>query len=328
MGTFRALSASDASDLLSRFAVGAYRGHTAISAGTVNTNLAVDAADGRYFLRINEGKSREDVEREAAIVSHLAARGVPAPAPLRSRDGQPFVLWSDVFASLFPWVEGRTLARHELSPRHARAAGQALAGLHLAGADFPDRSPGRYEPDEIQRRFDRVAREAADDQAVRDALVVLGPELAALSRERSLAAASLPMGVIHGDLFVDNVLFGSSGTLASLIDFEQASWGRLVYDLAVAFLAFGFGRDDFHADNARAFLDGYAAKRTPTAAERASFPAELRFACCRFAVTRLTDVHLRRDRGAPAGKDFRRYLLRLARVHERLAAGDELLALP
>src|SRR5262249_53760381 len=117
------------------------------------------------------------------------------------------------------------------------------------------------------------------------------------------------------------------GALAALLDFEQASWGRLAYDVAVSLLAFGFGQDDFVPGVAGAFLAGYASVRAATPGERAAFGAELRFAARRFTATRITDVYLRRGGGAPGGKDFRRYLLRLRRVREHLARGAGLLAL-
>ena len=108
----------------------------------------------------------------------------------------------------------------------------------------------------------------------------------------------------------------------ALLDFEQASWGRLAYDLAVTTLAFGFGHDDFRPAIVRALFEGYSAERPLTEAERSGFGQELRFVACRFAVTRITDVYLKRGAGAAPGKDFRRYLLRLTRLHEHLKAGD------
>jgi homoserine kinase type II len=139
--------------------------------------------------------------------------------------------------------------------------------------------------------------------------------------------AQLPVGLIHGDLFIDNVLY-DDGRLVAVLDFEQASWGRLAYDLAVSLLAFGFGADDFRPDLTRAFIEGYCDNRPPSADERAGFLDELRFAACRFAVTRITDVYLRRDAGAPPGKDFRRYLQRLRAVDRHAATGSDLLRLP
>jgi homoserine kinase type II len=182
-----------------------------------------------------------------------------------------------------------------------------------------DRGLSRYEPDEIDARLARVAALARPELA--EAVAILKPELALLRAER---AADLPVGIIHGDLFIDNVMFDDAGALAALIDFEQASWGRLAYDLAVTTLAFGFGRDDFRPEIVRALIDAYAAVRPVRDAERAAFGAELRFVACRFAVTRITDVHLKRDAGAAPGKNFQRYLDRLASVKKHLAANDGL----
>jgi homoserine kinase type II len=324
MGTFRTLSPDDVREILAGFGVAGYAGHRPIAAGTVNTNVAVETAAGPLFLRINEGKSADDVEREGAIIAHVAARGVATPAPLRTPAGQPFLLWAGTFVSLFPWVPGRTLGRADIGPGHARETGRALARLHLAGADYGDHRPGRYEPDEIERRLETIASRAGADPVLAGAVAVLRPALARLGRERR---PDLPLGLIHGDLFIDNVLYADGGALTALLDFEQASWGRLGYDVAVSVLAFGYGRDDFRPEVTRAFIEGYAAARAPSPAERTGFGAELEFAACRFAVTRITDVYLRRGGGAPSGKDFRRYLQRLERVREHLARNDGLLAL-
>jgi homoserine kinase type II len=321
MAEWRKLAEADVRAILRDFGVEGYRAHHPIAVGTINTNVRVETDAGALFLRVNEGKSLDDVGREAAIVAHVAARGVPTPVPQVSNSGQPFVLWRDQIVSLFPWVAGRTLERAELTAAHAAAVGAALAGLHLAGADFGDRRPGRYEPEEIARRLAHVAGLGRTDLV--PAMTILTAELAALGRERS---ANLPAGLIHGDLFVDNVLY-ADGALAALLDFEQASWGRLAYDLAVTVLAFGFGRDDFRRDLTRALIEAYADVRPPTLEERAAFGAELRFAACRFAVTRITDVHLKQGAGAAPGKRYQRYLARLASVQGHLGVGDGLLSL-
>jgi homoserine kinase type II len=248
---------------------------------------------------------------------------VPTPVPQAVPGGEPFVRWQGEFVSLFPWVAGRTLARAELTPGHAAAVGSALARLHLASEGFSDHRPGRYEPFEIGSRLAKIILRNRPELA--SAVAVLGPEMTQLGPER---AGELPMGVIHGDLFVDNVLYDEAGTLTALIDFEQASWGRLAYDLAVTTLAFGYGRDDFRPEIVRALIEAYVAARPAaraiTDAERAAFGAELRFVACRFAITRITDVHLKREAGGAPGKNYQRYLDRLTSVKTHLAAGDGL----
>jgi len=332
MAEFRKLTSDDVREILDAFEgldAAAYRSHAPVAAGTINTNVRVETAAGTIFLRINEGKTRDDVAREAAIVAHAAGRGVPTPTPRLAHAGAAFAAWRGELASVFPWVPGRTLLRGEVTPAHAALVGRALAALHLASDGYADRRPGRYEPDEIRRRAAHVSRLRRAELAGPAAVLTLALE--GLERER---ATTLPTGIIHGDLFMDNVLYddpradGAQPRLAALLDFEQASWGRFAYDLAVTTLAFAYGRDDFRADVTRALLGAYAAARPPTEEERRAFGAELRFAACRFAVTRITDVHLRRDAGAPPGKDFRRYLARLASVEVHLGTRDGLLELP
>src|SRR3569623_1692914 len=286
---FRSLTASDVREILNSFGLApdAYRGHAPIAAGTVNTNVRVETSAGLRFLRINEGKTEDDVAREAAIVAVVAARGVPTPAPARTTAGAPFAIWRGQFVSQFPWSPGRTLTRGDMTPDHARQAGAALAMLLRAGERFPDHRPGRYEPDEIDRRLAHISAAAGADPTLASAVATMQPELASLARERR---PDVPLGLIHGDLFIDNVLYDGA-VLSSLLDFEQASCGR----------------DDFRPEVGRALLAGYVAERPPAAAEREAFGAELRFAASRFAVTRITDVCLKRPAGAAPGEDFGRY---------------------
>jgi len=105
---------------------------------------------------------------------------VATPAPLRTPQGVPFLAWGGSYVSVFPWVPGRVLARAEVTPAHARAAAVALAGLHRAGADLPDHRPGRYEPDEIRRKFKsavtdtgREVRRAADKPGISNLVEIM-----------------------------------------------------------------------------------------------------------------------------------------------------------
>ena len=111
MAQFRTLSADDVRGILAAFSIAGYRSHQPIAVGTINTNVRVETADGPLFLRINEGKSEDDVWREAAIAAHAAAQGVPTPVPRATSDGLAFARWQGEIVSLFPWVAGRTLAR-------------------------------------------------------------------------------------------------------------------------------------------------------------------------------------------------------------------------
>jgi homoserine kinase type II len=208
-------------------------------------------------------------------------------------------------AMLFPWCEGEHLPSRGVDARHAGALGRALAELHLAGRDLADRRAGIYTATEIARRFAGFA--GSSDPALAQAVSILGAEIARLPAERT---ADLPGGLIHQDLFRDNVLFDPSGRVTALLDFEQAVWGGFAYDLAVCLLAWCFEGTGFDWPLAAALVAGYETVRTLEPRERRALPIEARAAAVRFTVTRITDVYLGPP-GAPPGKDFRSYLARL-----------------
>jgi homoserine kinase type II len=263
------------------------------------------------FLRINENKAEDEVVYEARVVAHLASRGVATPAPLNATSGQPFARLQNKPITLFPWVAGRHLGAREVARRHVEKVGAQLARLHLCGADFPERRPGIYTLEHIGQRFRTFAR--SGDPKLSQVVPLIREELERLPVERT---PDLPEGLIHQDLFRDNVLWGDDGdAIAALIDFEQAAWGRWAYDLAVTILAWCFHDDAFDAPLVAEMLRGYESVRRLTDNERVALPMEARVAAVRFTVTRVTDVYLRS--GAPSGKDFRSYFSRMRVLRER-----------
>ena len=306
------LQAEEVGALLAEFGAGPVRGSSGISAGSVNSNYRVDTDAGPLFLRVNEGKSEAEVRYELAVIDHLRRAGVATPRPMVARDGRRFAAHHGALVSVFEWAPGRILTRAELRPAHTAQVGAALARLHLAGADFPDPWPGRYTFEAVVARLESLAD--GRDPAVRAALPALREEAAWLPARRR---ADLPGGLIHQDLFRDNVLF-EGDRLAAVLDFEQACAGSYCYDLAVCLLDWCFD-EAFVFPRARALIDGYVAVRRPAEAELASLFVEARAAALRFTVTRITDVHLGLPAGAADGpplKDFRRYLRRLQALRE------------
>ncbi len=282
-----------------------------IPSGTVNSSYRIDREVGCYFLRIYEQQGQLGAEAEGRLLLHLAASGVPTPAPMTRRDGGVIGTLAGKPAAMFPWVDGAMLCLASVTPGVAHVLGGALARMHLAGpapAPLPPLGAGRFGADDLVARCDRVAKSTdaearLQSEPLRDAII-------RIDRRRR---TDLPKGLVHGDLFRDNVLW-HEGKLKALLDFESAHAGPLAYDLAVVILSWAY-RDTFDVGVARALVAGYRGIRELLPVELEGFYAELVFAALRFTVTRITDDAIR------VGKRWQRFVARREALEQLGPAG-------
>lgn len=305
MGTFTRLDDAELTQLAGTFGLGGVRNVHPIAAGTINSNFEVTTDGGVVFVRVNEGKAEVDVAWEARLVSALAERGVITPAPLPALDGRPYAPLGTKWVSVFPWREGRHLAPTEITPALASTFGAALAQLHVAGLALPEawRRGSIYDHAHLVARFEGFAHN--DDPELATAITIVGEELAYAS-EMEVVRRRATQGIIHGDLFRDNVLWDGD-RISAILDFEQASGGSLAYDLAVCINDWCWSGAP-RLDLAVALVAGYEQVRPLTEGDRVALPIELRASAARFTITRITDVYLAKV--ANPEKDFRAFLAR------------------
>jgi homoserine kinase type II len=281
-------------------------GVDALEAGSVNSNFRVHAQDGRkFFLRIYEEQDRAGAEREVRLLQRLAESGVPTAAPIRRPDGEWLTDYAGKPAALFEWVEGEILCQRQVTPERCAAIGQALAAVHRT--EFEHLDAGRFNVDALERRLDFIEQSASAElvEAARD----IRRWLRGYAMRRNPA---LPAGVIHGDLFRDNVLW-QGPSVRALLDFESASRGPFAFDLMVTIHAWCYG-DSFDPALVLSLLSAYHEQRPLETAEFAALPVEAGIAALRFATTRITDFSMRAEPGAPPARDYRRFLDRVAAI--------------
>jgi len=336
VGTFTQLGDRDVASLASAFSLGEVVGVEPIAAGTINSNFRVStvrdtdhprAETSSWFLRVNEGKSEDDVAYEARLVEAFAAGGVPTPSPIAASDGRRYAPLhtpaGPKWVSAFPWRPGAHLAADAVTAPIAGKLGAALAQLHVTGLALPSawRRTSIYDHAHLTARFHGF--QADPDPALAHAIAVLGEELAVAERAAPIRAAATH-GIIHGDLFRDNVLWSEGevspevglggeakndgGEIVAILDFEQASGGSLAYDLAVCINDWCWLPGGPRFDLVAGLLDGYRAIRSLPEADRAALVIEVRAAAARFTITRITDVYLARVTNPE--KDFRAFLAR------------------
>ncbi len=304
MANFTSLSLTDGAQIAAQHELGACFGVAPIAAGTVNSNYFLETERGRVFVRIYEQQEVEGVAYEWALLDHLADRGVPVaarvrgPAPGALRvGGRP--------VAVFRAVAGEDLCQARVTPARLMRVGAALARANKAGEDFPIRRAGRFTPAELAELLARASR------AGRPELAAPIARLRALHGELAASAPELPRGVVHGDLFRDNVLWRGE-ELVALLDWESASDGIVIYDLAVTMLAWCCG-DQLDFSLARALVEGYRRERAIAEPEWEGLHWALRAGCLRFATTRLVDVYLK-GIYPPGYKNYQRFFLRLDAV--------------
>jgi homoserine kinase type II len=281
-----------------------------LSAGSVNSNFALtDAAGQRYFARLYEEQGREGALAELRLVGELSRAGVPVVQCLPRGDGAGVGDFAGKAFAVFPWLDGEILCQGRVTPVACQKLGAALAQVHLTTPQLARPSEGRFRIADLRERLDRVEREghvayAADVARIRE-------RLAHYEAERCRLQA--PRGVIHSDLFRDNVLWTTSGDLSALLDFESACEGAFAYDVMVTILAWCYGAR-FDEALVEALLRGYHAVRPIVSAEAAALVVEGAVGCLRFATTRITDFSLRAPPGKPPLRDYRRFLARLEAI--------------
>jgi len=285
-----------------------------IAEGVENSNFFLHTGAGSFILTLYEKRVDEnDLPFFLGLMEHLSARGLTCPQPVKNRDGAALGRLAGRPAVIVTFLDGYSV--HHPEPTHCAALGEALAQLHLAGEGFTLARSNSLSVAAWRPLFMPSAARA--DEVEPGLRALIGAELDHLE---SHWPEGLPQGVIHADLFPDNVFFIGE-TLSGLIDFYFACTDALAYDLAVCLNAWCFDAGHrFDPARAAALVGAYGRRRPLGAAEIAAFPTLARGAAMRFLLTRFVD-----GLNVPPGalvkpKDPREYLAKL-RFH-RAAPAD------
>lgn len=252
-----------------------------IASGITNTNYFVTTTTGRYVLTLFEKNSAEELPYFLDLMSHLAEHGIPCPAPIRMHEGNMLGSLNDKPTALVTCLRGKSI--EQPMANHCAEIGSILAKMHIAGASFKETM---LNPRGREWRI----RTAAEVMPLLnpDSAALLNAELEYQARH---AHEDLPQGVIHADLFRDNVLFDGD-VLGGLIDFYYACNDALLYDVAIAVNDWCLKEDGcLDASRVNALLAGYESVRPLTEAEKSAWPMMLRVAALRFWLSRLYDMH-------------------------------------
>ncbi|MGH7815623.1 MAG: homoserine kinase [Candidatus Binataceae bacterium] len=300
------------------YGLGRIATHAGIPQGSVNTNYLLETAKGKFLLRIDEVKSENELKRELDLLVFLRRHSFPCPHPLQDRTGRFYRTLDRRCVSLFKFQEGRVLPPARLKVSQLETIGRALGNLHIVGKGYKKGIDNRFSFERIADLYLSVRSRLPS--YFRKICRTLDDETDYLTR---YLETKLPKGVVHGDLFADNVLFRGE-RLTAMLDFEAACRGKFIFDLATAVNALCFIDGGYSLDRFRCVVAGYESARTLSLAEWDAFPNELRFSSLRFTVTRLHDFYLRpADARSRVDQDFREFFDRLRVLRREKEGGME-----
>ncbi len=283
MAVYTDVAAEDLAPFLAGYDIGELLSYKGIAEGVENSNFLVHTSSGYFILTLYERRVAErDLPFFLALMEHLASRGITCPQPVKNRAGQTLGRLAGRPAAMVTFLDGMWIRRP--SAAHCAALGEALARLHLAGADFAMRRDNALSVAGWRQLYAGCGGRA--NEVRRDLTAVLAAELDLLEREWP---RGLRQGVIHADLFPDNVFF-LGDRLSGLIDFYFACTDTLAYDIAICLNAWCFEQDhSYNVTKGRALLASYAKTRPLSAQEWDKLPLLARGAALRFLLTRLVD---------------------------------------
>ena len=316
MAVYTEVSDEDLARFIASYGVGALLSYKGIAEGVENTNYLLHTEKGPFFLTLYEKRvAPSDLPFFLGLMEHLANAGLTCPTPVHDAEGRTLRTLAGRPAALVTFLEGVWLRRPQ--PRHCLEVGKALARLHLAGRGFAGRRANALGLSGWRPLFERFKPQADD----------VAPGLAATIEQEldDLEAhwpTGLAVGVIHADLFPDNVFF-LGDRLSGLIDFYFACNDAFAYDIAVTLNAWCFESDHtFNMTKSQALLRGYQSLRPLAPEESAALPLLARGAALRFLLTRAYDWLNTASTALVSRKDPSEFLRRL-RFHRSVQAASE-----
>jgi homoserine kinase type II len=283
MAVYTEVTAEELEAMLARYDIGALASFKGIAEGVENSNYFLGTERGQYILTLYERRvRRDDLPFFIGLMKHLAGAGISCPMPIADREGRVLQELAGRPAAIVTFLNGYAVRRVRVE--HCEALGRALAALHLGGEGFALVRRNTLSLDGWSQIFTDLNGEPEHLQP--GMTEELAREIASL---RARWPTGLPSGVIHADLFPDNVFF-LGNEVSGLIDFYFACNDILAYDIAICMNAWCFELDHaFNVTKARALLRGYGAVRPLVKDEIEALPALARGAALRFLLTRVYD---------------------------------------
>jgi homoserine kinase type II len=313
MAVYTHITDEDLSAFLTQYDVGELTSFSGIAEGVENSNFLVRTTTGTYILTLYEKRvDPNDLPFFLGLMGHLSASGMSCPTPILGRDDAALKELNGRPAAMVTFLEGVWPRR--IQPGHCRSLGGAMAGMHLASTNFEMRRPNALSVESWRPLL--TSCELPSREIYHLLYNELNVELNTLEADWP---TDLPVGVVHADMFPDNVFFLRED-VSGIIDFYFACTDFLAYDLAICLNAWCFESDGaFNVTKARLMISAYQKVRPLSALELDALPILARGSAMRFLLTRLYDWLNQPEGALVKPKDPMEYLKKL-RFHQKVSS--------
>lgn len=304
MAVYTIVSDEELNSFLDQYDVGEALSFKGIAEGVENSNYLLRTTDASFILTLYEKRvEEEDLPFFLGLMVHLASRGLTCPLPIAGKDGKLYRQLNGRPAALISFLNGVSVARPGVD--HCRQLGGALAEFHIAAIGFEMERPNQLGQKDWSILFEKCRSRA--DEVETGLANLIDSELRKLD---AIWPSHLPRGIIHADLFPDNVFFLGTN-FSGVIDLYFACEDMLAYDVAICINAWCFDADVLNKSKARAVISGYSKVRPFSELELDGLPLLCRGAALRFLLTRLHDWLFHPDGALVEPKDPREFLKKL-----------------
>ncbi len=283
MAVYTSITDEQLTGFLADYNIGQLLSYKGIAEGVENSNFLVHTDAGYFILTLYEKRvNADDLPYFIGLMDHLYRHGINCPKPVRNKAGEALGQLAGRPAAMVTFLDGLSVSNP--SAGQCEELGKAMARMHLAGQDFTGYRKNALSIDDWRPLFHQSGNRV---DTIEDGLgALIDCELDYLEAHWP---KGLPEGIIHADLFPDNVFFLKE-KLSGFIDFYFSCNDILAYDAAICINAWCFDEGgQFSSTKAEKFLSGYQSIRKFSDEEKKALPVLIRGSAIRFLLTRMYD---------------------------------------
>jgi len=308
MAVYTKLSENNLKDFFSKYNLGKLLKFQGIQEGIENSNYFVKTDSGKFILTVYEKRVEEkDLPFFMGLMKNIFNENFPSPEPIINKNGNYITEIFGKKAAVVSFLEGTS--KKNLTPGNCHEVGIYTAKLHMITKNLNIKRTNRLSVNSWRLIYRKIQRDCSK----------IYPDLTKII-ERNLEVIedkwpkNIPRGIIHADLFPDNIFFKGS-KLTGIIDFYFSCYDFYALEIAICLNALCFeGKNEnlsFNVTKAKKFIDGYSSIRKLTEEEKESLKILCHGAAMRFLLTRVFDYLNLTEDALVKIKDPVEYLKRL-----------------